>query len=313
MVLKQGLNIVRASEFGELRAFAAIAELGTYSAAAARLQVSPSALSQTIRKLERRLGIRLLDRTTRSVAATEAGAALLARIKPLLDELDSAVLELTSLTGRPGGRVRVSTPRAAVFHFIAPILGGFHKAYPDIELEISVSDILTDIVAGRFDAGIRLGERLERDMIAIKLGGSVSSAIVASSEYLERHGTPTCPSELQAHECIRFRWPGSGSIYRWELEIDGRAVEITVNGHLIADDVNLMLAGAVDGIGIAYVLETDARPFIESGKLVRVLTQYCPPFPGFYLYHTSSANMAPALRAFIDFCVKEARSERPSG
>jgi DNA-binding transcriptional LysR family regulator len=260
-----------------------------------------------MRKLEQRLGVRLLDRTTRSVAPTEAGRALLIRIEPLFAEIDNALTDLVSSADRPAGRVRISAPRVAIPRFIAPILGSFHEAYPDIELEISTDDTLTDIVAERFDAGIRLGERLEKDMVAVKLGGDVSSAVVASPEYLDCKGTPSQPSDLHAHDCIRFRWPGSGSIYRWEFEFGGRAIEIAVDGPLVADDVGLMLIGAEAGVGIAYALETDARPSIDSGRLVRLLQPYCPAYPGFYLYHTSKRHMTPALRAFIDHCVEHAR------
>lgn len=298
---------MRSAEFGELRMFATVAELGSYSRAAEHLHVTPSAISQAVRRLERRIGVRLLDRTTRSVAASEHGVSLLARINPLMAELDNAVAELGQSSEGAAGRVRVSVPRVAVSHFIAPCLASFRQNHPRTELEIAVSDVFVDLVKERFDAGIRLGEQIDKDMLAVKLQEDISAAAVASPEYLERRGCPKHPSELESHECIRFRWPGSSAIYRWEFEVNGRPVKVGVSGGFVTNDVGLMLSAAMDGIGIAYVLETDARPFIESRRLVPLLKDFCPPFPGFHLYHTSRQNMTPALRAFIDHCVAYAR------
>ncbi|MDX8445102.1 LysR family transcriptional regulator [Mesorhizobium captivum] len=293
--------IMRGSEFTELRAFAAIVEEGSFIHASARLRISPPALSQTIRQLEARLGVRLLNRTTRSVAPTAAGETLFARLAVVFGELEGAVADVQAARDSPTGSLRINVPRIAAMRFIAPILGDFQRAYPDIVLTIIVDDLLTDIVEGRFDAGIRLGERLERDMVAVKLSDDLQMAAVAAPAYLRGRAIPRFPQDLHQHRCINFQWPGGGNIYRWEFSRGKRSLEIAVEGSLIVNDTELMLNAALDGAGVAYMLDYQVQPSIETGKLVRFLENWSPSFPGFYLYHPSRRHVPPALRVFIDF------------
>lgn len=291
---------MRGSDYAELRAFAAIVEEGSFARAARRLGMSASALSQTIRKLEDRVGLRLLDRTTRSVAPSAAGERLLADLLPALQQLDLAVAALTDSGDRPSGRLRITTSRLAVTQHLAPTLAAFLDANPLIEMEVVVDDRLTDIVASGCDAGIRLGEALEKDMVAVPIGGPVRQVAVASPDYLARWGTPIHPRDLLQHRCLNFRWPTSGELYRWEFEADGKPLQIGVTGPLLSNDVALLLAAACDGLGIAYPLDLDASGLIEAGRLVPILQDWSPPFPGFYLYFTDRRNVSPPLRAFID-------------
>ncbi|TIP78161.1 MAG: LysR family transcriptional regulator, partial [Mesorhizobium sp.] len=246
---------MRGTEFSELKAFATIVEEGSFVRAAAKLRVSPPALSQTIRGLEERVGVRLLNRTTRSVSPTAAGETLFARLAPAFSELEGAVADAHASRDRPAGSLRINVPRIAAMRFIVPMLGDFRRAYPDIALTIIVDDMLTDIVEGRFDAGIRLGERLHKDMVAVKLSGELEMAAVAAPSYLENHPMPRHPADLHYHQCINFQWPGGGNIYRWEFARGQRAFEIAVNGGLTVNDTELMIRAALDGIGVAYMLD----------------------------------------------------------
>src|SRR5258708_3677627 len=216
---------MRGSEFAELKAFAAIAERASFARAADPLGLSPSALSQTIRQFEARLGVRLLNRTTRSVASTAAGSRLYERIAPMMQEMDAAVAEAVAATGRTAGTLRINTLGMAAKKVIAPRLGRFHREHPDVVLDIVIEDGISDIVAGRFDAGIRIGERLEKDMIAVRLTPDMPMLAVASPEYLARRGEPKVPADLHRHSCINWRFPGSGAIYRWPLEKKGKTIE----------------------------------------------------------------------------------------
>jgi DNA-binding transcriptional LysR family regulator len=298
---------MRGSDYAELRAFAAIVEHGGFARAAAQLGVSPSALSQTIRGLEERIGIRLLNRTTRSVAPSEAGARLLARLLPALADLDAAVADVRSLSDTPSGLLRINATRIAAIHYLAPLIGPFLNAYPDVVLDVIAEDRLVDIVAERFDAGVRLGEMVEKDMIAVRLGGEMEMMTVAAPSYVERFGVPKTPRELRNHRCINVRWP-SGGLYRWEFERGAEKLEASVAGPLIVNEPDVATRAALDGVGIAFLFGHQARPLIEAGRLVRFLEEWTPPFPGFYLYYPSRRQTPPALRAFIDF-VRVASSE----
>jgi DNA-binding transcriptional LysR family regulator len=291
---------MRGTDFANLNAFAAVVEHRSFVRAAAHLGITPSALSQTIRQLEERLGVRLLNRTTRSVAPTTAGERLYQRLRPAVDELAAAVAEAASTRERPAGVLRINAPRTAALRLIAPRLGRFHRDNPGVVLDVTVDDALTDIVAGRFDAGIRLGELLEKDMIAVRLTGEMEMMAVASAEYLARHGTPETPDELHDHACLNWRWPTDGSLYRWEFEDGGREFEISVNGPVIANDIEVVLQAALQGLGIAYASHEWIEGWLKDGKLVRLLERYSPKFPGVYLYHPSRRQQPPALRAFID-------------
>ncbi|MFP2907567.1 LysR family transcriptional regulator [Pyxidicoccus sp. 3LFB2] len=292
---------MRGSEYAELTAFVAVAEHQSFSRAAAHLRVSPSALSQTIRQLEERLGARLLNRTTRSVALSKAGERLLARVRPSITELDAAVTEVRESRDTPSGSLRINAPPVAATRLLGPLLGPFHAAYPDIVLDIVVEEALTDIVAGRFDAGIRLGENLAKDMIAVKLGDAQESAVVGSPGYFARHGVPKTPRELHAHRCINWRWSSKGTLYRWEFEKNGKELEVAVEGPLIVSDTSLLIQGALDGLGMGYMLEEEVRPWLAAGRLQRVLKDWSPRFPGFHLYYPSRRQVPAPLRAFLDF------------
>jgi DNA-binding transcriptional LysR family regulator len=292
---------MRGREFAELNALSMIVQQGSFTRAAARLAVTPSALSQSIRNLEERLGVRLLNRTTRSVAPSQAGARLLARLGPVLTELESALADVHGQGARPAGRVRVNSARIAAVHFLAPLLGRFRAAYPEVQLEIAVEDALADIVAQGFDAGIRLGERLEKDMVAVKVSGPLELMAVASPAYLARAGVPQTPRDLLSHRCINHRLPTGGGLWRWEFERAGKPLEIAVDGPLIVNDTELALRAALDGVGIVYLLDPHLPGLIDSGRLTRVLKAWSPSFPGFFLYYPRQRHTPPPLRALVDF------------
>lgn len=301
---------MRGSDFAELRAFASVAEQGSFRSAAAHLGMSASAISQTIRNLENRLGVRLLNRTTRSVAPTEAGARLLARMIPAIADLDAAVAEVTDRRDTPSGRLRINATRVAAMHHLAALIGPFTTTYPEIILDITLDERLVDIVSGGFDAGVRLGERLEKDMIAVRLGGDVRMMVVAAPTYCAQAGTPHTPRDLRGHRCLNYRWPTSGSIYRWEFERGTEKLDIAVEGPLITDEPELGLRAALDGAGIAYLFEHQVRDAIAAGRLVHLLADWSPPFPGFYLYYPSTRQMVRPLRAFIDFVTARQRDQQ---
>ena len=300
---------MRGSEYADLKAFAAIAEQGSFARAAAQLNVTPSALSQTIRGLETRLGVRLLNRTTRSVAPSEAGERLLARMLPAIADLEAAIDDVRALRDRPSGVLRINCSRVAALDRLAPMIGGFLKAHPEIALDIVTDDRLVDIVAGRFDAGIRLGEMVEKDMVAVRLGGELRMIVVAAPSYLERYGTPGNPRDLKSHRCINFRMATDGGLYRWEFERDKEKLEVAVRGPLTVMEPDVARDALVEGIGIGYFFEHRVQALLRAGKLVHILKEWSPPFPGFYLYYPGRRQMPPALRAFIDFAAAHAKGK----
>jgi DNA-binding transcriptional LysR family regulator len=281
-------------------AFARVAQHASFSKAAAQLGVSPSALSQTVRGLETRLGMRLLNRTTRRVGVTEAGALFLQRVLPALEQFAAAFSELDELRGKPTGTLRISLPRVAMLTLIAPLLREFCDAYPHIRLELIADDRFVDLVGEGFDAGIRLGESLAQGMIAVRATREMRVAVVGSPDYFRRNPRPLQPSDLHQHPCVRFRF-SSGAIYRWEFGRDGQEFEIDVDGPLICNDNMLTLLAAKRGLGLAHLMEDMVREDLRSGALLRVLEDWCPPFPGFYLYYASRAQMPLKLRVLIDF------------
>lgn len=292
---------MRATGNTDLRAFVAVAEQGNFSKAAQQLGLSPSSLSQIIRTFEERLGVRLIHRTTRSVSLTEAGERLLLRIRPALAELDSALSDVGHFRDRPAGIVRVRCLRHAYRVYVAPILAAFQVAYPDVKLDILVDDAIVDLVAGGFDVGFTLGEVLEKDMVGVKLGSEMRQIAVASPDYIARHGRPETPKDLHTHQCIRWRWPGQVTPYNWEFFKDGAWFEVEVDGPLILSEQTMTIDAAVQGIGIAFWIEQELKPLIEQGKLVPLLEEYSAAFPGVYVCYPQQRQMAPALRAFIDF------------
>ena len=292
---------MRGSEFAELKAFAAVVERASFARAAEHLGLSPSALSQTIRQLEARLGVRLLNRTTRSVAPTAAGAHLYERIAPLIREMDEAVAEASAAAGRTGGTLRINTLGMAARQIIAPRLGRFHRSHPDVGLDIVVDDALSDIVAGRFDAGIRVGGRLEKDMFAVRLTPDVTMVAVASPDYLARRGMPRSPADLHSHSCINWRLQADGRLYRWEFEKKGKRLEVAAEGPLITNQSHVGAAAALQGLGILYAFDHDlVDEALAQGRLVQVLADWSTTRPGLFLYYPNRRHPQPALGAFID-------------
>src|SRR6266550_1778411 len=304
---------MRGAEFAELKAFSAFVERASFTRASDHLGLSPSALSQTIRQLEARLGVRLLNRTTRSVATTTAGSRLHERIAPMMLEMDAAVAEAVAATGRTAGTLRINTLGMAAKKIIAPRLGRFHRAHPDVVLDIVIDDGLSDIVASRFDAGIRVGERLEKDMIAMRLTPDVKMLALASPGYLSRRGEPKMPADLHRHACINWRFPGSGRIYRWGFERKGKKFEMAVEGPLISNHQDVVIEGALQGLGILYAYDKDrVEEAIARGHLKRILVDWSLTSPGLYLYYSNRRHPQPALRAFVDCLLDrdEAASKR---
>jgi DNA-binding transcriptional LysR family regulator len=283
-----------------LNAFLHVARVRSFRQAATRLGLSASALSHLVARLEADLGVRLLNRTTRSVSPTAAGERLLARLGPALDEVDAALDELNDQRTALRGKVRLNVPRAAVQLVLAPRLGAWRAAYPEVELEIVSSDAVVDIVEQGFDGGMRFGELLQQDMVAVPVGPQLRFAVCAAPAYLERHGTPHTPDELLAHQCIQVRFP-SGARYRWEFRHGGQPLHIATSGALALDDMGSVVQAAADGAGICYTYEHYALPHFETGRLRPVLQAYTPPPEHIYLYYPSGRNMSASLRALIDF------------
>lgn len=292
---------MRLTQLDGLFAFWKVAEHGGFTPAAAALEVSPSALSQAVRHLEARLGIRLLNRTTRSISLTEAGQAYLLRIAPALSDVMDAGDQLHALQGQPSGTLRINSARMPTAMVLQPLLAGFLQACPGVQVELTNDEGFIDIVEGGFDAGIRMGESIQKDMVAIPLGGPVAVAVVGSPDYFKRHPAPRHPSDLEHHNCVRFRFSGSGAIYKWELDVDGRLVEYEVGGNLTVSDSLFSMEAALDGIGLAYTFEQLALPLVRAKTLKRVLTSYTPTFPGFYLYYPSRQQQPSKLKAFIEY------------
>jgi DNA-binding transcriptional LysR family regulator len=282
-----------------LSAFLVVAEERSFTRAAKRLGVSPSAVSHAMRTLEENIGVRLLSRTTRSVAQTEAGEALRARLRPAFKEIHQALEQVSGLRTKPSGRVRLLVPRLAVKTVLIPKLGRFARSYPEVVLDITTDDSRMDIVAGGFDAGIHFGEFIEKDMIAVRVSADQRPAIVASPVYFESHPKPNSPRDLVKHRCINFRH-GSAGIYRWEFEKGKKSLSVAVEGPLVVDDLEVVIRAAIDGVGLAFMSEDDAAPHLEAGALVRVLQSWCQPYAGFFLYYPSRRQQPAALSALIN-------------
>ncbi|MDQ0391992.1 LysR family transcriptional regulator [Labrys monachus] len=288
------------SDYNQLRAFVVVGELLSFSRAAEILGVSPSALSQMVRGFEERVGVRLFNRTTRSVALTEAGQNLFHRVRPAVSELGDAVGQVRRYRERPAGTVRIHAFRSAVETYIEPILPAFAQACPDVVLDIAVDDEVVDIVGGGFDAAIRIGEVIERDLIALRLGPDLRQVAVAAPAYLAAHGRPEHPRDLVHHRCVRWRWPGHAVPYAWEFFEDGRWFSVVVDGPLIVDDKETARRATLQGIGIGFAVEQTVADDIAAGRLVKLLEPWSAPFPGLFLCYPQQRQMAPALRAFID-------------
>jgi DNA-binding transcriptional LysR family regulator len=292
--------VLSTADFGQLRAFVAVAEALNFSRAAEKLGVSPSALSQMVRALEERVGVRLLHRSTRSVSLTEAGDQLFKRVKPAVQELAAALGQTSELRAHPAGVVRIHCFRAAADSLLKPLLRPFHDAYPDVVLDITLDDEIVDIVAGGYDAAIRLGEVIEQDMVAVKLGPELRQIAVASPDYLARRGAPQHPRDLTSHRCIGWRWPGHENPYKWEFQEDGKWFEVAVEGPVITNLKDFALQAAIDGLGIAFAAQQVIESHVAAGRLVPLLQRWSASFPGYYLCYPAQRLMAPPLRAFID-------------
>jgi DNA-binding transcriptional LysR family regulator len=283
-----------------LGAFLTIAEERSFTKAAKRLGVSRSALSHAVRGLEQRLGVRLLARTTRSVAPTEAGAQLIGRLRPALSEVESVVNQIVGLRERPAGRVRLLVTPLSATMVLAPKLMSFARRFPDIVLDVSTTqESRTELVAAGFDAGIHLGESIQRDMVAVRVSGDHRLAVVGSPEYFGSHPKPSSPHDLPNHRCINLRG-GSAGPYRWEFEKNGETLAVDVSGPLIVDDADLMIRAATDGLGLTFSFEEYVASQLASGALVRVLEDWCPPFAGYFLYYPSRRQQPAALAALIE-------------
>ena len=287
-------------ELGNLAMFLAVAEERSFTKAAAKLGISQSALSHTMRRLEAKLGLRLLTRTTRSVALTDAGERLIATLRPALEAIDDKLASLTALRERPAGTVRITSSAHAARAVLWPVIDRLTAEHPDINVEVSIESGLIDIVSGRFDAGVRLGERLDQDMVAVPISPKLRMAAFAAPSYLERHGTPLTPYDLATHNCINLRMATSGGLYAWEFERDGKELKVRTEGQLVFNDADLIVAAALAGRGIAFTIEGHVDHHFASGALVRVLEDWCEPFDGYYLYYPSRRQPSTAFSLVLE-------------
>jgi DNA-binding transcriptional LysR family regulator len=291
---------MKRAELGDLAAFLAVAEARSFTRAAARLGTSQSALSHTIRRLEARLGLRLLTRTTRSVAPTDAGEKLLETLRPAMDDIDAKLSALAELREKPSGTIRITTSEHAAETLLWPALAKLLPDYPDITVELTIDHSLTDIVAQRYDAGVRLGESIAKDMVAVRIGPDLRMVVVGSPAYFARHPRPRTPQQLADHACINIRMLSGGGLYAWEFEKGGRELKVRVEGPLVFNNGRMALTAALEGLGLAYVPEGRAQPHIDAGSLVRVLNDWCQPFAGFHLYYPSRRQHSPAFALLVE-------------
>lgn len=288
------------TKINDLQAFVAVAQDQSFTKAAARLGITPSALSHTIRALEQRLGIRLLARTTRNVSPTEAGERLMRSIAPLFDQITAELEALSELRDRPRGTLRISCTDDQIELCIRPMLADFLTRYPDITLEFYVDYGFTNVVEQRFDAGIRMGESISKDMIAVRIGPDWRLAVVGSPTYFDRNPAPTTPYQLTDHDCVNIRHRPSGAVYAWEFERDGQAFTVKPDGQLVFNSIMHVLNAAIDGIGLAYIPEQLVAPYLADGRLKHILADWCPLFQGYHLYYPNRRQASPAFSAFVE-------------
>jgi DNA-binding transcriptional LysR family regulator len=286
------------NDLGELSAFAVVAEERSFTRAAARLGISQSALSHSMRGLEERLGLQLLARTTRSVSPTAAGSALLHELAPALEQIERAVAETRKQRESPSGRIRLIIPRTATQMVLLPKLAEFARTYPEIVLEVTSSNDPVDLVAGEFDAGVQIGEFIQRDMIAVRVTREMRLAVVGSPQYFKSHPIPRKPQDLKDHACIGFRF--SNGLYRWEFEKGRKALTVSPQGPVSFDDPDLVIQAVLNGVGIGTAMEATLKNLIADGRLIQVLREWCPTFPGYFLYYPSRRNRPAALAALVD-------------
>lgn len=291
---------MRQENFNDIVAFVTVAREESFTRAAVKLGVSQSALSQTVRALEARLGLRLLTRTTRRVSATAAGERLLASAGPRFDEIHSELASLCEMRDRPAGTVRITTGEHAAITILAPALEKFLPGHPEVNVEITVDYGLTDIVADRYDAGVRLGEQIAKDMIAIKIGPEMRMAVVGAPSYFRQHPSPVVPQDLTGHNCIQIRMPTYGNILAWEFEKDGHELKVRVDGQLVFNNIAMRLDAVGRGLGLAYMPEDLVVEAIARGELIRVLEDWCAPFPGYHLYYPNRRHASPAFALVVE-------------
>lgn len=289
-----------AESINDILAFLAVARERSFTRAAAQLGVSQSALSHTIRRLEERLGIRLLTRSTRSVAPTEAGERLIRTVGPRLKEIDDELSSLSELREKPAGTIRITAGEHAAEASLWPALAKLLPRYPDIKVEITTDYGLTDIVAERYDAGVRLGEQVAKDMIAVRIGPDFRMAVVGAPCYFENRQKPKKPQDLTAHDCVNIRLPTYGGLYAWEFEKRGRGLKVRVEGQLVFNTMMLRLNAVLAGLGLAYLPEDQVQAHLADGRLIQVLEDWCAPFPGYHLYYPSRRQVAPAFAVLVD-------------
>jgi DNA-binding transcriptional LysR family regulator len=291
---------MRNENFNDLAAFVVVAQERSFTKAAAKLGISQSTLSLTIRALEERIGLRLLARTTRSVATTDAGARLLKTVMPRFAEIQAELATLTALRQKPGGTVRITAGEHAAMSALQPHLKRFLPDYPDINVEIKVDYGLTDIVAEGFDAGVRMGEQVAKDMVAVRIGPDMRMAVVGSPSYFAQYPLPLTPEDLAAHKLINSRLPTYGGLFPWGLEKNGQETKVRGEGQLVFNTLGMRLSSALDGLGLAYMPEDHALPYMAEGRLIRVLEDWCPYFSGYHLYYPSRRHTSPALALLVD-------------
>ena len=291
---------MRREDLFDLGAFMAVAEARSFTRAAAKLGTSQSSLSHTVRRLETRLGVRLLTRTTRSVVPTEAGEALLGTLVPAFGSIEGQLTALGAMRERPAGSVRITASEHAATTVLWPALQRLLRAYPDINVEVSIDSSLVDIVSGRFDAGVRLGEAVAKDMVAARIGPDLRMAVVGAPTYFATQPAPATPQDLAEHRCINLRLPTAGGFYAWELEKDGREVRVRVDGQLVFNNVSMIVRAAEAGFGLAFVMQDQVAGQLADGRLVRALENWCPPFTGYHLYYPSRRQPTPAFTILVE-------------
>ncbi|MBB4294270.1 DNA-binding transcriptional LysR family regulator [Rhizobium leguminosarum] len=291
---------MRHGDFSELAAFIAVAEAGSFTRASAKLGLSQSAVSYSVRMLEQKLGVRLISRTTRSLSLTDAGDRMLRSLRPAFEHIESEIAAVTALRDKPAGTIRITTFRHAARTVLWPVITKFLAEYPDIDVEVSVDEGLTDIVASRFDAGIRVGEQVQKDMVAVRISPDLRMAVVGSPSYFAKRKIPQTPRDLGEHRGVSYRQTTGGGLYAWEFERDGEELQVRMNGPLIINDGEMLEAAALDGLALAYTFESQVAQYINDGRLIRVLDDWCQPFSGYHLYYPSRRQHTAAFALLVE-------------
>lgn len=291
---------MKREELGDLLAFFTVAEERSFTRAAAKLGTSQSALSHTVRRLEERMGVRLLTRTTRNVVPSEAGDQLMETLRPAFNDIRNRIDELSAMRQKPGGTIRITSSRHAAETILMPAIKRLLSQYPEIDVEISIDQRFVDLVAERFDAGVRLGESVEKDMVAVKIGPELRMMVAGSPAYFTQHPKPLAPQDLTQHNCINLRLPTLGGLYVWEFEREGRPLNVRVAGQLVCNDVPIIVDAALDGHGLTCLPEDQLKTLVKEGRLIAVLEDWCPPFPGYHLYYPSRRLASPAFTLLVD-------------